>query len=303
MMSCKCYLRLQWSYVHFRYVLAVAEEKNFSRAAERLHVVQSALSMQIRDLEEELGAQLFRRGGRNTELTEAGVLFSIEAERTIAQADRAKEMVGKAARGEAGSVRIGFVGNAAVSGKLSGDLKRFRTQYPQVEVQVRELMPLHQAEAIYAGQLDLGYCSSFGSLFETELASDVLDSWPWVIAMAEDHSLAAKDKVRREDLVNEPFVLYAASGEDAGHFSTLWRLIGSEPRIAHRFTNTLTGLAMAAAGVGLALAPAPLMAVNMPNLVFREISGFSEPTTLILLSRKSGALGAAEAFRTLALPV
>lgn len=288
---------------HLRYFLAVAEEKTFSRAAERLHIVQSALSMQIRDLEEELGAPLFKRGSRTTELTEAGVLFSIEAERTIAQADRAKEMVAKAARGEAGSVRIGFVGNAAVSGRLSSDLKRFRTKYPQVEVQVRELMPLYQAEAIFAGKLDLGYCPSFGSLFETELASDALDSWPWVIAMAKDHPLAAGEKVRRQDLVNESFISYAASADDTGYFSTLWRLIGSEPRIAHRFTNTLTGLAMAAAGVGLALAPAPLTAVEMPNLVFREISDSSELTTLIMLSSKSGVLGAAQAFRTLALDV
>ena len=90
-----------------RYFLAVAQEGHFGRAANRLNIVQPALSMQIRALEESLGAQLFKRTSRRVELTEAGALFRIEAERTIAQAEHAKLVVQRAARGELGSIRIG----------------------------------------------------------------------------------------------------------------------------------------------------------------------------------------------------
>jgi DNA-binding transcriptional LysR family regulator len=88
-----------------RYFLAIAEVGHFGRAASRLHIVQPALSMQIRALEEALGALLFKRTSRGVELTEAGALLRVEAERTIAQAERAKLVVQRSARGEFGSDR------------------------------------------------------------------------------------------------------------------------------------------------------------------------------------------------------
>src|SRR3977135_156950 len=111
---------------HLRYFLAVAEEGHFGRAAQRLHIVQPALSMQIRALEAELGPPLFERTSRQVLLTEAGVLFRVEAERTIQQAARAKDVAQRAARGEVGSVRIGFVGNASFGGKLAADRSSFK---------------------------------------------------------------------------------------------------------------------------------------------------------------------------------
>ena len=93
---------------HLRYFLAVAEEGHFGRAAQRLHIVQSALSMQIRSLEEELGGPLFLRTSRRVELTEAGALLRAEAQRTLDQAAHAQQVVQRSLRGEMGTVRIGF---------------------------------------------------------------------------------------------------------------------------------------------------------------------------------------------------
>lgn len=109
-----------------RYFLAVAQEKHFGRAAQTLNIVQPALSMQIRALEEELGGALFVRTSRSVELTEAGKLFQAEAQRTLDQAEFARRSVERSLRGETGTVRIGFAGNAIFSGQLMQDLRFFR---------------------------------------------------------------------------------------------------------------------------------------------------------------------------------
>src|ERR1700675_1790042 len=146
---------------HLRYFLTVAEEGHFGRGGERLHIVQPALSMQVRALETELGTALFERTSRRVLLTEAGVLFRVEAERTIQQAARAKDVAQRAARGEVGTVRIGFVAAATFAGKLAADLNSFKLAYPKVDIDVTELLPLGQVEAISSGHLDVGYSYGF----------------------------------------------------------------------------------------------------------------------------------------------
>lgn len=141
---------------HLRYFVAVAEEKHFGRAAHRLHIVQPALSMQIRALEEDMGGPLFVRTSRRVELTEAGALLLIEARRTLAQAERAKSVVQRSLRGEIGSVKVGFAGNAVLTGKLADNLRVFHRGYPEAQLQIIEMEPHLQGEAILAGHLDVG---------------------------------------------------------------------------------------------------------------------------------------------------
>ncbi|MEN3812309.1 LysR family transcriptional regulator [Chromobacterium piscinae] len=147
---------------HLRYFLAVADEGHFGRAAEKLHIVQPALSAQIRSLEEELGVVLFVRSTRKVELSDAGRILLIEARRTVEQAERAKSVMRRAARGETGVVRIGFVGNAVAAGRLSDDLLAFHAAWPDVAVELHEMAPAEQLEAILAGRLDVGYCPQLG---------------------------------------------------------------------------------------------------------------------------------------------
>ena len=285
---------------HLRYFLAVAEERHFGRAAQRLHIVQPALSMQIRSLEEELGATLFTRTSRRVELTEAGAVLRIEAERTIAQAERARSIVQRSARGEIGSVRIGFAGNAVFAGKLSGDLHKFHGAYPDVQLELREMAPLLQVEAIVAGQLDVSYCPALGSAATPQLRADQVGEWPWIVAIAKDHPLAGRKVLSSKLLVSEPFIAYAADGADAGLASVLRELLGCEPNIVHRAANTLTVLALAAAGLGIALIPAPLETLTVPNIAYRRLSGCRLSSRLLLLSRVQETTGAVRAYLNLA---
>lgn len=285
-----------------RYFLAVAEERHFGRAAQRLHIVQPALSMQIRSLEEELGAALFKRTSRRVELTEAGAVLRIEAERTIAQAERARSIVQRSARGEIGSVRIGFAGNAVFAGKLSGDLHRFHGVYPDVQLELREMAPPIQVAAILAGQLDVGYCPALGLAANPQLQADPVGEWPWIVAIAKDHPLARRKVLPPKLLVREPFIAYAADGADAGLVNVLRESLGCEPNVVHRAANTLAVLALAAAGLGIALIPAPLQTLAVPNIAYRRLSGSHLSSTLLLLSRVQESAGAVRAYLNLSGP-
>jgi DNA-binding transcriptional LysR family regulator len=277
---------------HLRYFLAVAKEGHFGRAAKQLHIVQPALSMQVRSLEAELGTPLLKRTSRRVTLTEAGALFRVEAERTIRQAARAKEVAQRAARGEVGTTRIGFVGNASFAGKLAGDLSEFKLAFPKVDIEITELPPLRQVEAILAGQLDVG----FQYTQERELAVDRIATWPWSLAMHSGHRLMRKRAISAEDLHGEAFVAYAANADDDGQVRLLRQILGEEPRIVHHAPNTVTVLTLAAAGMGLALVPASLEAVKIPNIAYRPLADSSANWELVLVSRRTEPSAAVQRF-------
>jgi DNA-binding transcriptional LysR family regulator len=285
---------------HLRYFLTVAEEAHFGRAAERLHIVQPALSMQIRSLEEELGTPLFTRTSRKVALTEAGEMLVPEAKRTLAQAERAREIVQRSARGEIGSVRVGFSGNASFGGKLSGDLRSFHHQFPHVEIELREASPQQQADAILAGELDVGYCPTFDIEFHIDLSAERIGAWPWMVSMSKDHPLASCSAVNKADLRNETFVVYAAHGAEVAQLELLRHILGREPKVSHLAGNTLTALTMASAGLGLGLVPTPLAMVMVPGIEYRPLADVSSMADLVLVHRTRETSGAVKAFVDLA---
>ncbi|KUZ16579.1 LysR family transcriptional regulator [Burkholderia diffusa] len=277
---------------HLRYFLAVAEEGHFGRAAERLHIVQPALSAQIRALEEELGVTLFERTTRKVLLTDAGRLLVTEARQTLEQAERAKTVVQRAARGETGVVRIGFVGNAVATGRLSDDLTAFHAAWPEVTLDLHEMAPAAQQDAILAGRLDIGYCPAFGAAFDPKLAVRMVGSWAWDVMMSDRHALAKRRAVSVAALTDEPFIFYAADGDDEGQLAILRRVLGRTPRIAHKVSSTLSVLALTGAGLGVALVPAPLSRIAAPNVVYRKLAGDVPGSELVALSRIGGEWGA-----------
>lgn len=283
-----------------RYFLAVAEEGHFGRAAQRLNIVQPALSMQIKSLEEEIGGALFLRTSRKVELTDAGRLFRTEAVLAVAQAERAKTLVQRSLRGETGRVRIGFAGNAVFTGKLLADMKTFSAAYPQVELELREMAPQLQGEAIMAGKIDVGYCPEMGFDFDAQLTAVRVDEWPMIIAMAADHPLAAELFLTADMIAEQPLVVYATEGAtDAGQLAQLRLALGAEPNISHRVSSTLSVLILAAAGQGLALVPATFEQVPLPGLLYKPLQNFNLRATMTVLQRKQESTGAVQAWLAL----
>ena len=285
---------------HLRYFLAVAEEGHFGRAAQRLHIVQPALSMQIKALEEELGGPLFVRTSRKVELTEAGLLLQTEARRTLEQAEHTRLTVQRSIRGETGHVRVGFAGNAVFSGRLTNDLRAFRRTYPDADLVVSEVAPLLQADAIMAGQLDVGYTPNHGKIHDPALMAEQVGIWHRQVAMADDHPLASQASLTIEMLVEEPLIFYDTHGADEPLYTALTAIMGHAPRIAHCTASTLSVLALAAAGQGLALVPDPLKHVSIPGLVYRPLDASELSANLMLISRRKENNGAVQAFLQIA---
>ncbi|ECI0416180.1 LysR family transcriptional regulator [Salmonella enterica subsp. salamae] len=285
---------------HLRYFLAVAQEGHFARAAERLNIVPPALSMQIRALEEELGGPLFVRTSRKVELTEAGRILQIEAQRTLEQAAFARETVQRSIRGETGCVRVGFAGNAVFSGKLTNDLRAFRKAYPDAELVVREVAPLLQADAILTGQLDVGYTPDNHKAHDNALKAEQIGLWHRLVAMADDHPLTVHASLTVRMLVDEPLIFYDTHGADEPLYTTLTAMLGHVPKVAHCTASTLGVLTLAAAGQGLALVPEPLRHVAIPGLVYRPLDTTKLSANLMLLSRQNENNGAVNAFLRMA---
>ncbi|MDO5611583.1 MAG: LysR substrate-binding domain-containing protein [Pseudomonadota bacterium] len=156
---------------HLRYFIAVAEELNFGRAAQRLHVSQPALSRQIKDLESELGFSLLERLPRGASLTAAGNAFLDEARRIIADLVSAQLRAEKIARGTAGTLKIGVATGLAWHGRIAECFKQFRVAYPDARVELIHSLSIEQINALSAGDLDVGLGAGLLPLGEDLLAN------------------------------------------------------------------------------------------------------------------------------------
>lgn len=284
---------------HLRYFLAVAEESHFGRAAERLHIVQPALSKQIKDLENELGGALFIRSSRRVMLTEAGKLLQIQAQNILAQTEHSRLMVERSLKGEMGQVRVGFAGNAVLSGLLVADMRLFHQRYPQAELTVQELEPHQQIDAILNDQLDIGYLPDFQGASHPALRCEAVGSWQRFVAMRQDNPLAAHPQLTVAMLAEEPLILYASHDADAQLASALQTLNPGHPQRISRASGTLSVLAMAGAGLGVALVPEPVVQVGIPDIVYRPLNDPALCASLLRVSRKEEINGAARAWQAL----
>lgn len=192
---------------HLRYFITVAEELNFSRAAERLHIAQPPLSQQIQALEAELGLQLFERKKRPLKLTAAGQVFLAEARLLFPQLDRAITSAQKVSRGEVGRLVVGT--NSSVANSVLPDiLQIFRSLFPAVILVLREVTTSEQVHLLRDRQIDIAFerlPSANGN--DTTLNFLPILQEPLVIALPENHSLATQSQIPLYALADEPFVL------------------------------------------------------------------------------------------------
>jgi DNA-binding transcriptional LysR family regulator len=240
---------------HLRYFVAVAEELNVRRAAERLHVSQPPLSRQIHDLEDEIGAKLFLRGKRGMQLTEAGRFLLAEARQILDQSERAVRLTNAASRGEAGRLSIAYSA-ALFDPSFSRAVRLFRQRFPLVELEMRELSFTAQMQALLDRQIDVGYIVLIPQQTDKVFAYECMRRVATCIALPRDHPLTKKKLFRLQDLANEPFIFPRKSmSVFYNRLLEICRSAGFTPKIAQEGDNAISILGLVAAGVGVAFAP------------------------------------------------
>jgi DNA-binding transcriptional LysR family regulator len=215
---------------HLRYFVAVAEEMNFSRAAQRLRMAQPPLSAAIRRLERDLGVELFHRTTREVRLTYAGRAFLAGARRTLADADRAAEDAKRAAAGALGRLRIAYSWSTRLE-TLPALGRAFRAGHPDVELLAQEMWNARMPPAFGSGSIDiaLSLCPEIAA--ELELAP--LRSERLVALLPEAHPLAGVREIALSALADEDFIVFPREIAPRLHdaFMAIFRRAGFEPRV------------------------------------------------------------------------
>lgn len=258
---------------HLRYFLAVAERLNFHAAADHLDIAQPALSQQVRQLEDRLGATLFRRTTRSVSLTLAGEAFLPRVRHVLEGVHAAAEQARRAQRGQVGTVRIGFV-TLAVHGVLGEALRAVSVHNPDLSFDLVEMGTDEQLDAVRTGALDIGLCRPHDRAV-WRLASRVVWRGPYMLALPQEHRYAGRKRLRLRELAEEPWVMFARSTQPGLYDRVLaaCAAAGFAPRIVQHASQKPTIIALVRAGVGVALIPSFMEASMGPGVVLLPVSG------------------------------
>jgi DNA-binding transcriptional LysR family regulator len=275
---------------HLRYFIAVAELRSVRAASEQLHVTQPAISRQIQDLEDTIGATLFERTPRGLKLTGAGDAYLSEAREILARVDAANRLARRIASGEQGHLRIGFVENASWSGIVSSALSAFEQAAPRVSLELRPMNTPEQLEAIAAGRLDGGFCYRVGVLPEGIASVPVLEQ-NVVLAVPETWPLGKAGTVAAIELKDIPFIAFPRHVYPAYYD---WLLSACAERgltldIRQEATTETAILSLVSAGLGVAIVNAANRDRPPARVRFVELQDLSVPLPLEFCFLANGA--------------
>lgn len=267
-----------------RYFIAVAEEMNITRAAQRLHMTQPPLSRQLQLIEDEIGLPLFERGARPLKLTDAGRVLYAQARRVLEQADELAPLTRRLAQA-AERIVIGFV-PSTLYGALPEVIRAFREAAPAVELSLIEMFTLEQLGALKGGRIDIG----FGRLrFDDDrLVREVLVEERLIAALPDGHPLAAPDaSISLADIAGQTLIVYPSTPRPSFADQQLSALRdgGLAPAAVHEVRELQTALGLVAAQVGVSLVPESVEGVRVKGVAYRRLP---EPVanSPIILSRR-----------------
>jgi DNA-binding transcriptional LysR family regulator len=280
---------------HLRYFVAVAEERHFGRAAERLSIAQPPLSMQIQALERELGSQLFRRNRRAVELTEAGRLLLQEAYRVLADVDRAIEVVRRAERGEKGTVQVGFTSSASFNPFVMQAIRRFRESFPDVGIMLVEDNTEPLAEMLKEGSLDAAFLRP-PITPKRDIQIDTLLQEEMLIALPAGHRLANEPALPLSSLRDE-IILIRPRPVGVGIQEKILTACETEdfgPTISRQAAPQMSSILNLVAGaLGVSIVPASMGHLLPGSVVYKPIIGPFVPRAPLAIAYRTVSRSAA----------
>jgi DNA-binding transcriptional LysR family regulator len=270
-----------------RYFVAVAEELSFTRAAERLHVAQPTLSIQIRTLEQEVGAQLLDRDQHHVFLTQAGKHLLDCAHRILESVESAKAGVSGVALGEFGSLHLGYASSAMFTSSLTSAIKQFKIDYPHVVLTLHEMPSLDQLNDLHSRTLDAGILRKSDIPVPPGI---VIEEWyraPLVAAMANHHPLTKRRVIRIGDLRGQPLIMYPRNS-GVGLYWQVLRLCakaGFRPHIVREVQELTSIIGLVDAGVGIAIVPVGTRSIHLDGVTYVPLRDKDAFSTLYLAYR------------------
>jgi DNA-binding transcriptional LysR family regulator len=284
---------------HLRYFIAVAEELNFSRAAERLHMAQPPLSVAIRQLEQELGTDLFVRTTREVQLTDAGHSFLDGARRTLTELEHAESEAKRTAAGELGTLRVAFSWSARFE-TLPELGQAFRTNHPDVELRTEEMWNAKMPEALRSGAIDIAI--SLCPERVSECSYLTIRREPVVAVLAEAHALAASESTPLHALAGDKFLMFPRDLAPRLHdfMAGLCRRAGFEPKIHSGSFHTGWEIQILGEVPAVALVPASVERSLPEGIVGVRIDDPPDPIETGLVWRTDDSSAAGAAFRDVA---
>jgi DNA-binding transcriptional LysR family regulator len=253
---------------HLRYVVAVAEELHFGRAALRLNISQPPLSQQIQQIENELGVRIFQRTKREVQLTDAGKRIVAEAYQVLGQVDHLSKVAARASNGEIGQISVGAVGG--VNEILVDTLKIFGKQYPGVHVDLQFMCTGEQLERFHEERIQVGFLGL--PVKQDKLVTEVVKEQPLLVAMPKSHPLARCQRMTVNELADQPFIFFPRRRSPGLHdfITRMCRNAGFTLNVVHEVDSIDASLIFVRAHLGLAFCVADIE--EKPNgIVYRPL--------------------------------
>lgn len=286
-----------------RYFVAAAEHNNIGRAARQLNISQPPLSRQIQLLEEELGVVLFERSAVGVDLTPAGETFYAGARDVLQQIDKLCQRTQRIAKGEIGTISVGFRETMMYSGVVPAIFHDFRSQYPEINLELNPLRSRDQWDALKAGKIDAGFVHTLSER-ESGLSSELVFEDNFIIAVNESNPLASKQLVRLKDLEKQPFIWFPRSASPRYHDELLSACVaaGFTPKVV-QLLPYVGGIAitLVSAGVGISFAQeASADLMRPPNVVLKRVSDLDVKVRCSLIWKTSNQSKILESFLSVA---
>jgi DNA-binding transcriptional LysR family regulator len=284
-----------------RSFLSVAETLHFGRSAELIHLSQPALSLQIRALEEEVGARLFERNRHKTTLTAAGLAFRDDAAAALSQLEQAIRRAKLAANGKLGLLRVGFISTAGRE-IVPGIVRQYRELNPDVEFSLRNILTAEQVQMLETGSLDIGFLRlPIGGHSALDVVT--VHREPFVLVVPSSHKLAKRKRVRLSELAGQDFVMYDRTFAPGFHdlIFRIFRDAGIVPTVSQTAGEMPTLISLVDSRMGIAILPASAVKHSVASVVACEILDRIPMSEIGIAVSKRFRTAVVDNFRSLAL--
>ncbi|KQX17599.1 MULTISPECIES: LysR family transcriptional regulator [unclassified Sphingomonas] len=291
---------------HLRYFRAIGREEHFGRAALQLRVAQPALTRQIKDLESELGVELFERLPRGVRLSAAGQVFLQDAEDILAQVDRAVDRARRLASGHLGTIRVGLSEIISGHGFISYGLLKFREGEPGVVLDLKSMSSMQQIMALKDGTIDAGivYDAHIDDRDAPLIDRARIGVGLTMLAVHEGHRLAGREAVTMADLADEA-VLWPTRRTAPGYYDRLMaacNAAGGAPRIVQECTTNSILLSLVAVGMGIGFVTVSPPLASFHNIRLVPIVDLDLRFDVLLVWRRSDRSAALHRFVEMMAP-